>query len=148
MTSELPLVPGAKDAKESSRARAIRNYLIGGLLVWIPILITFWVLRFLSGILDQSLLLQLTPEAMEVFAAAVGDRPGVRAGSVVTQAAMPSLRIVSKCSASISNATERVFASRQSLIRFAKLSASGEPKSSSIFRELGSCPRRRLTSPP
>ncbi|MCU0669533.1 MAG: triacylglycerol lipase [Myxococcota bacterium] len=43
-------------------------------------------------VLDQSLLLQLTPEAMEVFAAAVGDRPGVRGGSVVTQAAMPSLR--------------------------------------------------------
>jgi hypothetical protein len=41
---------------------------------------------------DQSLLLQLTPEAMEVFAAAVEDRPGVRGGSVVTQAAAPSLR--------------------------------------------------------
>jgi hypothetical protein len=41
---------------------------------------------------DQSLLLQLTPEAMEVFAAAVADRPGVRGGSVVTQAAPPSLR--------------------------------------------------------
>ena len=57
MSTELPLAPGAKDARESSPARRIRNYLIGGLLVWIPILITFWVLRFLSGILDQSLLL-------------------------------------------------------------------------------------------
>jgi hypothetical protein len=43
-------------------------------------------------VLDQSLLLQLTPEAMEVFGATVGDRPGVRGGSVVTQAAAPSLR--------------------------------------------------------
>jgi uncharacterized membrane protein len=57
VSSELPLVPGEKDAREASPARRIRNYLIGGLLVWIPILITFWVLRFLSGILDQSLLL-------------------------------------------------------------------------------------------
>jgi len=57
VSSELPLTPGAKDAREPSPARRIRNYLIGGLLVWIPILITFWVLRFLSGILDQSLLL-------------------------------------------------------------------------------------------
>lgn len=51
------MAPETKDAKELSRARTIRNYLIGGLLVWIPILITFWVLRFLSSILDQSLLL-------------------------------------------------------------------------------------------
>jgi uncharacterized membrane protein len=57
VSTELPLAPGEKDAREKSPARTIRNYLIGGLLVWIPILITFWVLRFLSGILDQSLLL-------------------------------------------------------------------------------------------
>jgi uncharacterized membrane protein len=35
----------------------LRNYLIGGLLIWIPIMVTVWVVRFLSGILDQSLLL-------------------------------------------------------------------------------------------
>ena len=57
MSSELPLMPGENDARDSSPARTIRNYLIGGLLIWIPIVITFWVLRFLSGILDQSLLL-------------------------------------------------------------------------------------------
>jgi uncharacterized membrane protein len=57
VSSQLPLTPGPTDAKDPSRARTIRNYLIGGLLVWIPILVTFWVLRFLSGILDQSLLL-------------------------------------------------------------------------------------------
>lgn len=41
---------------------------------------------------DQALMLQLTPEAMEVFNASVGLRPGVRYGSVVAQAAYPSLR--------------------------------------------------------
>ena len=67
MSSELPLAREPKDARDRSRARKIRNYLIGGLLIWIPILITFWVLRFLSGILDQSLLLlppSWRPEAL------------------------------------------------------------------------------------
>jgi triacylglycerol lipase len=41
---------------------------------------------------DQALMLQLTPEAMDVFNASVGRRPGVRFGSAVTRAARPSLR--------------------------------------------------------
>src|SRR6185295_1027591 len=41
---------------------------------------------------DQALMLQLTPEAMEVFNAAVLPRPGVRYGAVVAEAARPSLR--------------------------------------------------------
>jgi len=41
---------------------------------------------------DQSLMLQLTPEAMEVFNASVLPRPGIRYGAVVTQASPPSLR--------------------------------------------------------
>jgi uncharacterized membrane protein len=45
------------EPKPPSKARALRNYLIGGLLIWVPILVTVWVVRFLSGILDQSLLL-------------------------------------------------------------------------------------------
>jgi hypothetical protein len=40
---------------------------------------------------DQSLLLQLTPESMELFAAAVRDRPGVRYGSVVTRSRPPGV---------------------------------------------------------
>jgi hypothetical protein len=40
---------------------------------------------------DQALMLQLTPEAMEVFNASVLQRPGIRYGAVVTQAARPSL---------------------------------------------------------
>jgi len=41
---------------------------------------------------DQSLMLQLTPEAMEVFNASVVPRARIRCGSVVTQGAHPSLR--------------------------------------------------------
>ena len=57
MSSELPLVPEPKDPKANNPARKLRNYMIGGLLIWIPIMITVWVVRFLSGILDSSLLL-------------------------------------------------------------------------------------------
>jgi len=41
---------------------------------------------------DQSLMLQLTPEAMEVFNSSVLPRPAIRYGAVVTQATPPSLR--------------------------------------------------------
>ena len=57
MPSQSPLIPGEEEPKERSLARRVRNYLIGGLLIWIPIMVTVWVVRFLSGILDQSLLL-------------------------------------------------------------------------------------------
>lgn len=40
---------------------------------------------------DQALMLQLTPEAMEVFSASVVQRPGIRYGSVVSRAPPPSL---------------------------------------------------------
>jgi uncharacterized membrane protein len=55
--SELIPEPEAKDPKAHSPARKVRNYLIGGLLIWIPIMVTVWVVRFLSGILDSSLVL-------------------------------------------------------------------------------------------
>jgi len=57
VSSELPLAPEPKDPKPLSPARKIRNYLIGGLLIWIPIMITVWVVSFLSSILDSSLVL-------------------------------------------------------------------------------------------
>ena len=40
---------------------------------------------------DQALLLQLTPEAMDLFAATVSERPGVRYGSVVTRSRPPGI---------------------------------------------------------
>ncbi len=45
----------------------IRKYLIAGLLIWIPIMVTVWVVRFVGRILDQSLLLlppSWRPEAL------------------------------------------------------------------------------------
>jgi uncharacterized membrane protein len=57
VSSELPLPQQPVDPKDRHPARKIRNYMIGGLLIWIPFMITVWVVRFLSGILDSSLLL-------------------------------------------------------------------------------------------
>ena len=82
MSPSNPLIPGSQpsDPKVRHPARTLRNYLIGGLLIWIPIMITVWVVRFLSGILDSSLLLlppSWRPEA--VFGTYV---PGVGSGTV------------------------------------------------------------------
>ena len=35
----------------------LRRYFVAGLLVWIPLGITLWVLKILVGIMDESLLL-------------------------------------------------------------------------------------------
>ncbi|HET9763630.1 MAG TPA: DUF502 domain-containing protein [Casimicrobiaceae bacterium] len=48
----------------------LRRYLIAGLLVWVPLGITIWVLAFLIGTLDQTVLLlpeSLRPEALFGF---------------------------------------------------------------------------------
>ena len=48
----------------------MRRYLIAGLLVWVPLGITLWVLHFLVAILDQSLLLlpeHVRPDALIGF---------------------------------------------------------------------------------
>jgi uncharacterized membrane protein len=52
------------------RFDAMKRYLIAGLLVWVPLGITIWVLVFLVSTLDQSLLLLpagLRPEALVGF---------------------------------------------------------------------------------
>ena len=61
MSDESPLAPEPPQAREHHLVRKVRNYLIGGLLIWIPIMITVWVVRFLSGILDNSLVLLPPP---------------------------------------------------------------------------------------
>ncbi len=51
------------------------------------------VTKFLGDVgRDTSLIPQLTPEGIDLFNAGTTDRPGVRYGSVVTQARAPSLR--------------------------------------------------------
>ena len=62
MPAQIPIDDGdeADDGGKGGRrhpARQLRNYLIAGLLIWIPVMVTVWVIRFLSGILDQSLVL-------------------------------------------------------------------------------------------
>jgi uncharacterized membrane protein len=52
---------GTGKGGRGSFARRLRNYLIAGLLIWIPVMVTVWVIRFLSGILDQSLVLLPPP---------------------------------------------------------------------------------------
>jgi len=42
------------------RKTSIKRYIITGLLIWVPLVITFWVLDLLVGIMDQSL--QLLPQ--------------------------------------------------------------------------------------
>ena len=36
---------------------SLKRYLITGLLIWVPLVITLWVLDLLVGIMDQTLLL-------------------------------------------------------------------------------------------
>lgn len=53
-----------------SRAKLLRRYLVAGLLLWIPLGITFLVTRFLVGMMDQTLLLlpeQYRPESLLGF---------------------------------------------------------------------------------
>jgi uncharacterized membrane protein len=49
--------PGADGVHKPHWVRRLRNYLIAGLLIWIPVMVTVWVVRFVSGVLDQSIVL-------------------------------------------------------------------------------------------
>jgi len=55
---------------EGARWRSLRRYLVAGLLLWVPLGITFLVVRFLVGLMDQTLLLlprAYRPEALLGF---------------------------------------------------------------------------------
>ena len=57
-------------SSRNASLEALKRYLIAGLLVWIPLGITIWVLQILLSLLDQSLLLvppSLRPEALFGF---------------------------------------------------------------------------------
>ncbi|HET7203255.1 MAG TPA: DUF502 domain-containing protein [Steroidobacteraceae bacterium] len=56
-----PSIVPLETAGKRHPAKALRNYLIAGLMIWIPVMVTVWVIRFLSGILDQSLVLLPPP---------------------------------------------------------------------------------------
>ncbi len=57
-------------ARGARFGRALRRYLVAGVLVWLPILATVWVVRFIVQLMDQTLLAlpaALQPEAMFGF---------------------------------------------------------------------------------
>ena len=64
------------------RGQLIKRYFITGLLIWVPLSITFWVLSLIVGTLDQSL--QLLPEAIHPQLLVGFAIPG--AGAVLTLA--------------------------------------------------------------
>jgi triacylglycerol lipase len=66
-------------------------------------------------IADQSLLVQLTPEAMAVFNATAADRPGIRYASVVTRSRPPS--IATTLAAGLDPAAQAVHAIYQAIYR-------------------------------
>ena len=64
------------------RGQLIKRYFITGLLIWVPLAITFWVLSLIVGALDQSL--HLLPEAIHPQRLFGFSIPG--AGAVLTLA--------------------------------------------------------------
>jgi uncharacterized membrane protein len=58
-------------AAASGRKWSLRRYLVAGVLIWLPILATLWVVSFFIHIMDETLLLlpsQYRPEALVGFA--------------------------------------------------------------------------------
>lgn len=58
----------------------IRRYLLAGLLVWAPILVTVWVIKFIVGLMDRSI--DLLPKAWQPFHVLGFNPPGL--GLVLT----------------------------------------------------------------
>ncbi|MDE2221358.1 MAG: hypothetical protein KGJ52_13375, partial [Gammaproteobacteria bacterium] len=53
---------GARPLRRARLVRALRRYLINGLLIWVPVLVTVLVVRFILQLMDQTLL--VLPEAL------------------------------------------------------------------------------------
>ena len=65
------LSPVAKPASAGGKKWGLRRYLVAGVLVWLPILATVWVVSFLLHIMDRTLLLlpaAYRPQALVGFA--------------------------------------------------------------------------------
>ena len=63
--------PVAKPASAGGKKWSLRRYLVAGVLVWLPILATVWVVSFLLHIMDRTLLLlpaAYRPQALVGFA--------------------------------------------------------------------------------
>jgi uncharacterized membrane protein len=58
-------------ANSSGKKRSLRRYLVAGILIWLPILATIWVVTFIIRIMDRTLLLlpmAYRPQALVGFA--------------------------------------------------------------------------------
>jgi triacylglycerol lipase len=94
---------------------------------------------------DQSLLTQLTPEAMDLFHAVVRDRPGVRYGAIVTRATPPGVR--STLATGFDPASQAMHAIYQALYRIAAqtprsaLAALGTDQARVLRRAYGALPK-------
>lgn len=63
--------PAAKAAAGAARKRSLRRYLVAGMLVWLPILATIWVVTFFVHLMDRTLVLlppEYRPQAVVGFA--------------------------------------------------------------------------------
>lgn len=75
-------MPGRLGSMHSVRSQLIKRYFITGLLIWVPLVITGWVLSLIVSTLDQSLrLLPATIHPQNLFGFAI---PGV--GALLTLA--------------------------------------------------------------
>lgn len=66
-----PAAPPGADDEPAGKGWSLRSYLVAGVLVWLPILATIWVVSFLLHIMDRTLLLlpaAYRPQALVGFA--------------------------------------------------------------------------------
>jgi uncharacterized membrane protein len=69
--NSVEVTPDGKPAGSSGKRWTVRRYLVAGVLVWLPILATIWVVSFMLHLMDRTLLLlpvSYRPEAVVGFA--------------------------------------------------------------------------------